>query len=166
MANEARMASSITPVQDVEETTGGNTYNVLQIDKNILRSFGGKYNLPAYMSAYIARWSGVVIDVTSAQALNDGTAFETNPAVSDGTLPVNCFGIAVEYIAELATVGQVVITIGTQVHAELSVGDGVFIPVSGANGVGLALANLKIHADIYSDEVDEATVNVLLLGKS
>jgi len=164
MANELRMASSITPVKEVDVTEGGNTYDKSAIDTNAQRSWGGRYDLPAYTDDDIARWSQQVIDVTSATALSDGTAFEGNPAVDDGTLPTSVLAIAVEYTAELGTVGQVVITIGSQVHAELSVGESVVIPVSGASGVGLAIANFKIHADAYSDGVNEATVNVLLSG--
>lgn len=164
MANELKMASSITPVKEVTVTEGGNTYDLSTIDTNALRSFGGNYALPAYTDNDIARWSSVVIDVTSATALSDGTAFESNPVVTDGALPTSVLAYAVEYTAELGTVGQVVLTIGTQVFAELSVGEGVMIPISGASGIGLAIANIKIHADIYSDGVNEATVNVLLAG--
>ena len=164
MANELRMASTITPIKQVTVTEGGNTYDLDAIDENAVRSFGGSYSLPAYTDDDIARWAGVVIDVTSATALSDGSAFETNPAVTDGTLPTSVLAYAVEYTSELGTVGQVVLTIGTQVFAELSVGEGVIIPISGASGVGLAIANIKLHADVYSDGVNEATVNVLLAG--
>lgn len=164
MANSMTLKSSALAVKGVTETAGGNTYDGTEVDKNILKSFGGSYALPAYADDSIARWSSVVVDVTSATALTDGTAFEGNPAVTDGTLPVMVLVIAVEYTKELGTVGQVVITIGTQVFAELSVGEGVVIPISGASGIGLAIANVKIHADIYSDGVNEATVNVMLAG--
>ena len=164
MANDLKMSSSVTAIKEIAATEGGNAYDMSAIDKNVLRSFGGSYALPAYTDDAIARWTKVVIDVTTAQALSDGTAFETNPAVTDGTLPTSVLAYAVEYTAELGTVGQVVLTIGTQVFAELSVGEGVIIPISGASGIGLAIANIKIHADAYSDGVNEATVNVMLAG--
>lgn len=164
MTNKITINSNVTPIKSVSETAGGNTYSLNTIDENIKRPFGGIYNLPAYADGAIARWSGVVIDVTTAQALSDGTAFETNPAVTDGTLPTSVLAYAVEYVSELGTVGQVVLTIGTQVFAELSVREGIIIPISGASGIGLAIANIKIHADVYSDGVNEATVNVMLAG--
>ena len=164
MANSMTLKSSALAIKGITETAGGNTYTTSEIDKNILRSFGGSYALPAYADGSIARWSTVVIDVTSATALSDGTAFEGNPAVTDGTLPVKVLAIAVEYTKELGTVGQVVITIGTQVFAELSEGEGIVIPISGASGVGIAITDVKLHADVYSDGVNEATVNVLLAG--
>ena len=164
MANELKMASSVLAIKDLGVTEGGNTYATTAVDKNVLRSFGGSYSLPAYTNDDIARWTAVVIDVTTATALSNGNAFETNPAVTDGTLPTSVLVYAVEYTQELGTVGQVVLTIGTQVFAELSVGEGVIIPVSGAGGIGLAIANIKIHADVYSDGVNEATVNVMLAG--
>jgi len=168
MANEIRTSSNVSVLQDVGGSLGaeeGITYTNLQYDGNAnYKSWGGSYNLPAYDDDAVAYWENVVIDVTSAQALSDGTAFENNPAVDDGTLPVKVLGIAVKYVSELGTVGQVVITIGTQVFAELSVGEGIFIPISGASGAGLAIANVKIHADAYSNGVNEATVNVMLVG--
>lgn len=170
MANEVRFSSTVSIIQDVGGSLGaeqGITYTNKQHDGNAdYRKWGGKYSLPAYDDDAVAYWKQKVIDVTSAQALSDGTAFEGNPAVSDGTLPVKVQLIAVEYTAELGTVGQVVVTIGTQVLAELSVGEDVVIPISGASGAGLVIANVKIHADVYSDGVHEATVNVLLVGQN
>jgi hypothetical protein len=161
MANELRMASNISVLQDVVE----GDYSILQHDLLAnSKTWGGKYSMPAYDNDAVAYWESAVIDVTTATGLADGTAFEGNAAVDAGTVPVKVTGIAVEYTSELGTVGDVVITIGTQVMAELDVGEGIFIPISGASGVGLAVANVKIHADVYSDGVNEATVNVMLVG--
>ena len=157
MTNELRMNSSILPVKEVTVTEGGNTYDQSVIDANALRSYGGQYTLPAYTDNDIARFTNVVMDATSATSLAG-----TSP--TDGTLPTSVLVIAVEYASETGTVGQVVVTIGTQIFAELSVGESVVIPISGSNGVGLAIANVKLHADIYSAGVNEAYLNVLLAG--
>jgi len=164
MANEIRLKTSVLAVKETSVTAGGNTYTKDSIDSNVLKRFGGAYDLPTYTDDAIARWTGAVIDVTTATALSDGSAFESNVAVTDGALPTSVLAYAVEYTSELGTVGQVVLTIGTQVFAELSVGEGVVIPISGASGIGLAIANIKLHADVYSDGVNEATVNVMLVG--
>lgn len=169
MANQIRIASSLTPVQDVEETSGGNTYNVNQIDKNVLRSFGGKYDtLTVYTDNDIARWSNAVISTTSYDGLNDSGWTEESD-VTDGTLPTTVFAVAIEYIAELGTVGTVELAItysgGTPAThriemVSLDLGEGIAIPIS----AGTPIANIEIKAGAYSNGVNEASVNVLVLG--
>lgn len=165
MANEIRIASSLTSVQDVEETTGGNTYNINQIDTNALRSFGGKYNsLTAYGDSAIARYTGVVVGQVANTTLT-GHAWTEAADVTDGTLPTTIHAIAVEYVSELGTVGDVTVAIKqadeTELEmASLDLGESVVIPIH----QGLPLAELYIGCDAYSNGVNEATVNVLILG--
>ena len=101
-----------------------------------------------------------VIDVTSADGLENGDAFEGNVGVTDGAIPSTVHVIAVEYVSTLGTVASVSVTIGSEVHAVLLQGESVVIPLA----AGEAVANVKVHASAYSDGVHEATVNVLLAG--
>jgi len=160
MANEIRMSSSVTAVKEVDVTEGGNTYDLSAVDTNAGKNFGGHYNtLTAYGDGAIARWSSVVVSATSADGLDNSVWTEASD-VTDGTLPTTAYAVAVEYISELGTVGNVKVTIGSQEMADLDAGEGVALPLSG----GVAIANVKIHADAYSNGTNEATVNVLVLG--
>tara|TARA_Y100000310_G_scaffold340507_2_gene436535 strand:- start:1155 stop:1640 length:486 start_codon:yes stop_codon:yes gene_type:complete len=160
MANEIRISSSITAIKEVDVTEGGNTYDLSAVDTNAGRSFGGSYDtLTAYTDDDIARWSSVVITATSADGLGDSGWTEASD-VTDGAIPTTAYAVAVEYVSELGTVGNVKVTIGSQEMADLDAGEGIVLPLSG----GVAIANVKIHADAYSNGVNEATVNVLVMG--
>ena len=169
MANEIRLATQLTPVNDTDYTGGSQTYQQAQIDKNAAKSFGGKYNtLTTYTDDDICRWSNVVISTTSYDGLNDSGWTEASD-VSDGALPTTVYALAVEYVAELGTVGTVEVAItyngGTPAThrvemVSLDLGEGIAIPVSS----GIPIANVEIKAGAYSNGVNEATVNVLLVG--
>lgn len=166
MANKIRISTQLTAIQDVEETTGGNTYNVDRIDKNVLRSFGGKYNsLTAYTDNDIARWSGVVINTLSYDGLNDSNWTEASN-VSDGTLPGIVYAVSLEYISTLGTVATVSLQLLSSVDsdsieiAHLSLSEGICIPIA----EGLAIEDVQVKASAYSNGVHEATVNVLIIG--
>jgi len=164
MVNTLLIRSKITANKEVTITEGGNTYTCSKLDANTLQNFGGNYTISGYDNNAIARWTDVVVEAVVATELTDGSAFKTIPAVSDGTLPTSALMCAVEYTKELGTVGNVILTIGSQIFAELSVGEQVVIPISGADGIGLVISDIKLHADVYSIGVNEATVNVLLAG--
>ncbi len=169
MANELRISTELTAVQDVEETTGGNTYNIDVIDTNAGRSFGGKYKtLTAYTDNDIARWTAAVVSATSYDGLNNSDWTEASD-VTDGTLPTTVHAVSIEYVAELGTVGTVEVAVtysgGTPgTHrlemASLDLGESVVLPISG----GTAIANIEIKAGAYSNGVNEAKVNVLVAG--
>ena len=164
MANEIRLQSNLLAVKEVDVTEGGNTYDKSAVDTNAGRSFGGKYNtLTAYTDGDIARWSDAVITATSYDGINDSGWTELSD-VTDGTLPTTCYAFAVEYIKELGTVGTVDIELdlGTDqiVLAALDLGEAISIPAAG----GLSLDKIKIKAGAYSNGVNEATVNVLVMG--
>ncbi len=162
--NIIRVRTSVELVQDIGGSLGaheGITYTNLQLDGNAdYRSWGGKYDtLTAYTDADIAYWSQVVITATSADGLNDSGWTEASD-VTDGTLPTTAHVVAVEYTGELGTVGTVSVTINSEVHATLDLGEGIVLPLA----AGEAIANVKIHAGAYSNGVNEATVNVLVAG--
>ena len=166
MANEIRIRTSIEVIQDVGGSLGaheGITYTNKQLDGNAdSRAWGGTYALGTrtYTDDNVAYWKNVVVDVTSANGLNDGTAFEGNVAVTDGTLPATVYAIAVERPSTLGTVDTVSITVSAEIVARLAPGEGVVIPLE----MGEAIADCQIHASAYSDGVNEATVNVMVVG--
>ena len=88
MANEIRIRTSVEVVQDNDVTVEGISYTHKGLDGNAdSRTWGGNYTInQAPADDAIAYWKNVVVDVTSADGLNDGTAFEGNVAVTDLSL--------------------------------------------------------------------------------
>jgi len=163
MANQIRIKTSVEVVND-NSVSGeeGQNYSHEALDKNAdSRAWGGSYNIAtAYTNADVCYWKNVVVDVTSGDGLENGDPFEGNVAVTDGTIPTTAHVVAVEYVSTLGTVASVSVTINSEVHAVLTQGESVVIPLA----AGEAVANVKIHASAYSDGVNEATVNVMMAG--
>ena len=164
MANEIRVHTSCEVIQDVGDYAGaqqGITYSNKQLDGNAdSRSWGGNYNIAtAYTDADVCYWKNVVVSATSADGLNDSGWTEAS-AVTDGTLPATAHVVAVEYIGTLGTVANVTVTINSEIHAVLTLGEAVVIPLS----AGESVANVKVHASAYSNGAHEGTVNVMLAG--
>ena len=113
MANEIRIHTSCEIVQDNDVTVDGIAYTHRALDGNAdSRSWGGSYTLnAAYNDADVAYWKNAVIDVTSADGLNDGTAFEGNASVTDGTLPATVYCLAVEFVSMLGTATTVSVSV-------------------------------------------------------
>ena len=162
MANELRMNSTVSVLQDVVE----GEYSILQHDINAnQRRWGGRYSLPAYESSRVCYWKNVIIEDTSAVTIGGSAPFVGTPSADDGNVPGMVLGVSVEYISEVGSPGVIKITIGTQVHARLSVGEGIFIPISGSNGGGIGISNVKLSiAEAYVEGTTEAHVNVMLVG--
>jgi len=166
-ANQIRILSSITPIQDIDQTAGGQTYGLSELDKVAGRNFGGKYNtLTAYTDADIAAFiSSVVAENGATDGLDTNGWQEGAAGPTRGTLPTMVYAIAVEYVAELGTVGNVRVAIKqageTELRlANLDLSEGHVFVFAG----GLALSEVLIGADAYTDGTNEATVNVLVLG--
>lgn len=162
MANEIRINTSVEIIQDNTETVQGISYTQKALDGNAdSRPWGGSYTMnTAYTDADVAYWKNVVVDVTSADGLDDGTAFEGNVGVTDGTLPATAHVIAVEFVSMLGTATTISVTVSGEVLAVLDPGQGVAIPLE----MGEAIADCKIHAGHYTDGSREATVNVMVAG--
>tara|TARA_Y100001951_G_scaffold62599_1_gene49981 strand:- start:11 stop:502 length:492 start_codon:yes stop_codon:yes gene_type:complete len=162
MANEIRVHTSCEIVQDNDATVSGIAYTHRVLDGNAdSRSWGGSYTMNTnYGDADVAYWKGVVVDVTSADGLDDGTAFESNVAVTDGTLPATVHVIAVEFVSMLGTATTITVTVSGEALAVLDPGQAVVIPLE----MGEAIADCKIHAGHYTDGSREATVNVMVAG--
>ena len=162
MANEIRVTTSVEIVQDNDVTVDGIAYTHRALDGNAdSRSWGGSYTMnTAYTDADVAYWSNVVVDVTSADGLNDGTAFEGNVAVTDGTLPATAHVIAVEFVSMLGKDTTITVTVSGEALAVLDPGQAVVIPLE----MGEAIADCQIHAGHYTDGSREATVNVMVAG--
>ena len=165
MANEIRVRTLVEVIQDVGTSAGaqnGITYTNKQLDGNAAsRAWGGSYTMnqePA--DAAIAYWENVVVDVTSADGLNDGTAFESNVGVTDGTLPATAHVIAVEFASMLGTATTVSLTVSGEILAVLDPGQGVVIPME----MGEAIADCQLHVGHYTNGSREATVNVMVAG--
>ena len=162
MANEIRINTSCEIIQDNDVTVQGIAYTDKKLDGNAdSRSWGGSYTLnQAPADGAIAYWKNVVVDVTSADGLNDGTAFESNVAVTDGTLPTTAHVIAVEFVSMLGTATTISVTVSAEVLAVLDPGQSVVIPLE----MGEAIADCQVHAGHFSDGSREATVNVMVAG--
>jgi len=162
MANEIRVSTSVKIVQDNDVTVDGIAYTHRALDGNAdSRAWGGSYTMnQAPADAAIAYWKNVVVDVTSADGLNDGTAFEGNVAVTDGTLPATVHVLAVEFVSMLGTDTTISVTVSGEIFAVLDPGQSVVIPME----MGEAIADCQIHAGHYTDGSREATVNVMVAG--
>ena len=164
MANQIRIHTSCEVVQDVGGSAGaqnGITYTSTALDGNAdYRSWGGNYNIAtAYTDADVCYWKNVVVSATSADGLGDSGWTEASD-VTDGTLPTTAHVVAVEYIGTLGTVASISVTINNEIHAVLTLGEAVVIPLS----AGEVVANVKVHASAYSNGVHEGTVNVMIAG--
>jgi hypothetical protein len=162
MANEIRIRTSVEVVQDNDVTVEGISYTHKGLDGNAdSRTWGGNYTInQAPADDAIAYWKNVVVDVTSADGLENGNAFEGNVAVTDGTLPTTAHVIAVEFVSMLGTATTISITVSGEILAVLDPGQAVVIPLE----MGEAIADCKIHAGHYTNGSREATVNVLVAG--
>ena len=168
MANEIRIRTSVECINDndvTNEGTAAGDYTHRALDAHAAsRSWGGSYQvLPAAGTAYadtdICSWSGVVVDITSpGNGLGDSVWNEGNVAPV-GTIPATVHVLAVEYVKELGT-ATVTVQINSEVHALLTGGDAVVIPLH----AGEAVANIEIFSAEYSNDVHEATVNVMIAG--
>ena len=162
MANEIRIQTSCQIIQDNDETVEGIVYTQKALDGNAdSRSWGGSYTMnQAPADGAIAYWKSVVVDVTGADGLNDGTAFEGNVAVTDGTLPTTVHVIAVEFVSMLGTATTISVTVSGEILAVLDPGQSVVIPLE----FGEAIADCQIHAGHYTDGSREARINVMVAG--
>lgn len=165
MGNEIRVRTSIEVIQDVGDSAGaqeGITYINKQLDGNAdSRTWGGKVGslFPTYTDADVAYWKQVVVTATSFDGLDNSDWTEAS-AVTDGTLPAIAHAVAIEYTGELGTVGNIDIVVSAETFISLDLGEGVVIPMF----MGEALASITIKADNYSNGVNEATVNVMVVG--
>ncbi len=164
--NEIRISSTVTPVQDIEQTAGGQSYDIQELDKVAGKSFGGKYDtLTAYTSGDIARYTEAIVAENSATDGLDASGWQEGAGgPTAGTLPTTVYAIAVEYTATLGTVATVSVGVNNATGeirlANLSLGEGIVIPIAG----GLTLANVLIGASAYTDGTHEATINLLVMG--
>ena len=161
MANQIRIHTSCEVVQDNDATVQGISYTHKILDGNSdSRTWGGSYNIAtAYTDADVCYWKNVVVSATSADGLGDSGWTEASD-VTDGSIPTTAHVVAVEYKSTLGTVASVSVTINSEIHAVLTKGESVVIPLS----AGEAVANVKVHASAYTNGTHEATVNVMMAG--
>jgi len=164
MANQIRIHTSCEIVNDNSVANEGDSdgdYTNLNLDVHAdSRSWGGNYNIAtAYTDADVCQWTNVVVSATSADGLGDSGWTEASD-VSSGQIPTTAHVVAVEYIGTLGTVASISVTINSEIHAVLTLGEAVVIPLS----AGEAVANVKVHASAYSNGTHEGTVNVMIAG--
>ena len=164
MANQIRIHTSCEIVQDVGASAGaqnGITYTNKALDGNAdYRSWGGNYNIAtAYTDNDVCYWKNVVVSATGADGIDDSGWTEASD-VTDGTIPATAHVVAVEYVATLGTVASITVQINSEVHALLTLGEAIVIPLS----AGESPANIEIFASAYSNGVHEGTVNVMIAG--
>ena len=161
MANQIRIHTSCEIVQDNDVTVEGIAYTHKVLDGNAdSRSWGGNYNIAtAYTDNDVCYWKNVVVSATGADGIDDSGWTEASD-VTDGTIPATAHVVAVEYVATLGTVASITVQINSEVHALLTLGEAIVIPLS----AGESPANIEIFASAYSNGVHEGTVNVMIAG--
>ena len=162
MAHVLNITSSLEPVIGTSDSEGGKTYTASEIDKNT-GSIGGLYKNLEYDSGKAIKYVGVV-DALAAAALSDGELAFKGTATTTGVEPSTAKVLAVSYDSTLGTCDRVIVTIGSQVHARLKVGEACVIPISGDDDAGLAIAQLKLHASAHTVDTHEATATVVMIG--
>ena len=156
MANKLIVRSSVEPQYEVSETHSGKTYTSFKMDQ-----IGGRLSSTmedSFGDEKIYKLVGVV-DQTSAAAVNNATTAFEGTATATGSAPTTVNAFYVKYDSTLGTVATVTVTVGSQAHAVLSVGESVVVPIA-----DVAVASCKIHASAYNDDTNEATVTVVLIG--
>lgn len=167
--NKLRISTSVLPIYVGDDVvTGGQTYTEKEVDKNIERNFGGKYNTLEYTDEDIVRWSNaIVVAHSSALPLNNSAwalpasgEWELPTNVSAGAIPTTARVVAIEFTKAIGTATMISLTIGSTVFATLSVGEGIVIPIQ----AGVSASSILIQVNNYLVDVNEATVNVMLAG--
>ena len=164
MANQIRIHTSCEIVNDVSVANdGGSAGDYTNYALDVFadsRSWGGNYNIAQeYSTSDVCYWKNAVVDITSAGGgLGDSVWNEGNVAPT-GNIPTTAHVLAIEYVKELGT-ATVTVQINSEVHALLTGGDAVVIPLH----AGEAVANIEIFSAEYSNDAHEATVNVMIAG--
>ena len=166
--NEIRISATMTAIAVLDETIGSSAYTSKVVDSNI-GSVGGAINWTGdngYEGASACKWSNVQIDVATATGLNT-SAFNLGNVAPTGTIPVKVRALAVKYNKKTGTPGKVVVSVAgatdTVALCALDEGEGIAIPLNGSDGVGFAIANVKIH-QISNTASNYGHVTVALLG--
>lgn len=157
MANKLIIRNHLEPQIEAQETVGSDTYTSYQIEVNT-GSNGGSYET-TFTNLKAIKYVGVVSGTTTG-GVAVGSAFEggvTTTGAAPGASGVKAF--YVKYDSVLGTVADIRVFVGSQHMATLTEGESVCIPL-----VGGALADCKIEASAYSDDVHEATSTVVLIG--
>jgi len=171
MANQIRIHTSVEVVNDnsiTDEGSAAGDYSNFNLDVHSdSRTWGGNYDIAtdkhsdgAYNDDDICYWKNAVVDITSAGGgLGDSVWNEGNTAPV-GNIPATAHVVCVEYVKTLGTVASVTVQINSEIHALLTLGEAIVIPLH----AGEAVANIEVFASAYSDGVHEATVNVMVAG--
>ena len=158
MANEIRISTIITPVNvNSPDANDDGSVESKSIDANVGRSFGGKYNTLTYNDDCIISYIGYVVKGTWT-ALSGNWYGEAG--TSNGTAPTTAKAISVEYTKETGDAGTVDLKIDGEIVAKLDAGEGIVIPWQ----EGAIPALIYIQSTSYEAGVNEATVNVFLVG--
>jgi len=164
MANKVNISASLDPILDTSTTVDGATYTESAVNKNT-GTLGGLYKSLQYDSTSARKYVG--IPAGSAGAVSTDGTWKSAPTKTGSADPAKVQAIAVKFDSRNAGSNSLIrVTIGSQAHARLTVGEAVVIPISGADNGGLAKANVKIHDEQYSSGSHEANVTVILIGKA
>jgi hypothetical protein len=165
MANEIRIKTSVEILQDNDTTVEGITYVNRNLDGNADgRRWGGEYKtLPAYSDDKVCYWKNVIVSLTSVSnstGLSD-SAWTEAADVTDGAICQTANVIAVEYVKQsIGADTTIKVYIGAEIHAALSPGEAIVIPLS----AGELATNLDIVDTNYANGTREAMVNVMIAG--
>ena len=154
--NKLIVRTSVEPQYYINETHSGKTYTSYKMDQ-----IGGRLSSTmedTFTNEKIYKLVGVV-NQTSAAAVNDNDAAFDPVATATGAVPTTVNTFYVKYDSTLGTVATVTVTVGSQAHAVLSVGESVVVPIA-----DVAVASCKIHASAHTTDTHEATVTVVLIG--
>ena len=164
MANQVRIRTSIEVVND-NSVSGeeGQNYTHKALDGNAdSRMWGGSYEVATYDSDAVAYWKNVIVAQTASTAYFNVNTWNKEDEAPVGTKPVTTQAIAVEYVKTKGAEGTVSLLITSNYMAVLDVGESIVIPCMH----GPALNSLSIIAQNYSAGVNEATVNIMIVGQN
>lgn len=167
MANEIRIKTSVEILQDNDTTVEGITYVNRNLDGNAdSRRWGGEYSsLTAYLDNKVCYWKNVIVSLTttSGSAGLGDSAWTEASGVTDGAICTAAHVLAVEYVKQsIGADSTIQVYVGAKIHAALSPGEAIVIPLSTAE----AVANLDIVDVNYVNGQREAMVNVMIAGGS
>jgi len=154
VGNKISFKSSFSPKYELTGTGEGDTFT--KYSPSIIGTVAAEYETSSTLgNDDVVKYTGIVEATTSTVITSALLAGYT----TEGTSPSSVMAYYVKYLSRVGTPSVYVYFGSTTVHAVLSPGQGVCIPLFFQNGI-----NCKIKATTYEVDVNEATVEVVLAG--
>ena len=171
MADNLKISSNVTAIVEVNETINGEAHSIEKINSflgSIGVSFGYDYN-----SAESVLYKDIVWTNTTSgnnTTWTDATDFEGSAdPYGAGTNEIGSItaikGIGVKVKKGIGSSSKATLEVigvnGTVSMVGVGVGEGFFVPFQG----GIALADLNLKVDAYTNSTDELTIDLLIIGE-